>query len=88
MMVVLPELLLGLIKKFFRAKGTVVKSVSDFRDAFHNGNIIVTESNGNVSEYSAVVELIGKTKILPKMNELKKSDFNVMVASPARFMKF
>ena len=74
-------------KKVFRAKGTVVKSVSDFSDAFHNGNIIVTESNGNVSEYSAVVVLIGKTKILPKMNELKKSDFNVMVASPARFLK-
>ena len=70
-------------KKVFRAKGTVVKSVSDFSDAYHNGNIIVTESNGNVSEYSAVVELISKTKILPEMNELKKSDFNVMVASPA-----
>ena len=55
-MVVLPELLLGLIKMVFRAKGTVVKSVSDFRDAFHNGNKIITESNGNVSEYSAVVE--------------------------------
>ena len=88
MKVVLPGLLRGLIKSFFRAKGTFVKSISDFSDAFHNGSIIiVTEPNGNVSEYSAVIELTGKTKILPTMNELKKSVFNVMVTSPARFLK-
>ena len=58
-------------------KSATLLNLGDFSDAFHNGNIIiVTEPNGNVSEYSAVVELISKTKILLKMNDLKKSGFN------------
>ena len=59
-------------KKVYKAKGTSIKTCDKLLRVFESGNVIVTNSCGNVCDFVSVVESIEKTKIMPQMSELKK----------------
>ena len=74
-------------KKVYKVKGTVIKSTNDFNAAYERGDIIITSISGNVCDYTSIVNLIEKTKVMPQMNELKKSNFNSLANSLGRFLR-
>lgn len=74
--------------KFFKSKGTIIKTTNDLLNAYDGGKVVITSVDGNAIDYSTAVKVIKSCKSdIPKIVEMKSSDFDSLCASPGRYLR-